>query len=104
MEAQLMNRHDAAVLCLGAALLTKPNGHPRVSRIRAIRSSLIFALAAAMTGCGDPRVGTVKADRRVVEELHRANSDRPTSPSKNARKRQDTNDLSSNLGRGEAQP
>jgi hypothetical protein len=99
-----MNRHDEAVPCAGAALLIRPNGRPNVSRSRAIRSSLILALAVATTGCGDPRVGTIKADRRVVEELERASSDRPAPLSKNARKSQDTNDLSPKLGTGKAKP
>ncbi len=72
----------------------------------AIRFGLILSLAAALAGCQDPAIGTIKADRAAVEQLRRANSDRPTKPTpkppKNTRKRPDTNDLSPKLRSGEA--
>ena len=80
-------------------------------RDAAIRSGLILALAAGLTGCQDPGVGTIQADRSVVEQLQRANSDRPAPAptTKKGRTRPDTNDLSPKLltrksGGGEAQP
>jgi hypothetical protein len=62
-------------------------------RDAATRSGLILALAAGLTGCQDPGVGTIHADRSVVQELQRGNSDRPSPPSKSSRKRPDLNDL-----------
>jgi hypothetical protein len=73
-------------------------------RDAAIRTGLILALAAGLTGCHDPGVGTIHADRSAVQELQRANSDRPSPPSKSARKRPDLNDLSPKLGGSEARP
>ena len=69
-----------------------------------IRSGLILALVAGLTGCQDPDIGTIKADRSVVQQLQRANSDRPSLPSKSSRKRPDLNDLSPKLGGSEARP
>ena len=80
-------------------------------RDAAIQMGLILALAAGLTGCQDPGVGTIHADRVAVQELQRANSDRPSpaSNTKKGRKRPDYNDLSPKLltrksGGGEAQP
>jgi hypothetical protein len=66
----------------------------------AIATGLILASAGVFAGCQDPAVGTIKADRRAVEELQRAVSDRPSAPSKSSRKPPDYNDLSPKLPGG----
>jgi hypothetical protein len=73
-------------------------------RHRAIRSGLILALASGLAGCQDPDIGTIKADRRALEHLQGASSDRPAPPPKSARKRPDLNDLSPKLRGGGTQP
>jgi hypothetical protein len=86
MEDQSMSRRDAAkVPCLS------------------------LALAAGLAGCQGSGINTIKADRDAVEKIERANSDRPSPPSKNSRKRPDYNDLSPKLRSpkskgGEAKP
>jgi hypothetical protein len=83
-----------------------------MSHLRAtLRSVPILALTAGLAGCQDSAVGTIKADRRAVEQVYRPSSDRPAKPqpSKSSRKRPDLNDLSPKLpspkGRGgETQP
>jgi hypothetical protein len=67
-------------------------------------SYLVLALAAGLAGCQDRDIGTIRADRRVVEQLQRANSDRPAPLSKSSRKRPDTNDLSPKLHGKESRP
>jgi hypothetical protein len=71
----------------------------------AIGAGLILALAGGLSGCNDPAVGTIKADRRALEELQRAVSDRTTnsSPSKSSKKNPDYNDLSPKLPGGGVQ-
>jgi hypothetical protein len=71
----------------------------------AIAAGLILASAGVFAGCQDPAVGTIKADRRAVEELQRAVSDRPANspPSKSSRKSPDYNDLSPKLPGGGTQ-
>ena len=73
-------------------------------RDAATRSGLILALAAGLVGCQDPDIGTIRADRSVLQQLEGANSDRPSPPSKAARKRPDLNDLSPKPGGSEARP
>jgi hypothetical protein len=74
-----------------------------IRRDAATLSCLVLALAAGLAGCQDRDIGTIKADRGAVEQLQRANSDRPSPTSKNGRKRPDANDLSPKVRGGEAQ-
>jgi hypothetical protein len=66
----------------------------------------MLTLTVATTGCQDSAVGTIKADRKTVEELRRIVSDRPQQPSRtNVRRNQpDYNDRSSKFPGEEGQP
>jgi hypothetical protein len=73
-----------------------------IVRHRFIQCGLILSVAAGLVGCEDRGVGTIHADRKIVEQLERANSDRPSPPSQAATKRPDLNDLSPKLRTGGA--
>jgi hypothetical protein len=77
-----------------------------MNRRAAVRICLMLTLTGAITGCQDSAVGTIKADRKTVEGLQRAVSDRPQQPpkSKARRNQPDYNDRSSKFPGGEGQP
>jgi hypothetical protein len=72
----------------------------------AIRASLSVLLAALLAGCQDRTIGTIKADRQVIDYLNRDTSDQPKKvvPAGKARPRVNTNDLSPKFRGGERKP
>jgi hypothetical protein len=64
----------------------------------------VVLIVAGMAGCQDSAVGTIRADRAAVEQLRRANSDRPKSASKKSRRRPDFNDISPKFRGEEVRP
>ena len=73
-------------------------------REAAIRFWSSLALAAGLSGCTDPDMGTIRADRRAVEGQKSTSPDRTSPLANKARPRPGDNDTSPKSRWGEAKP
>jgi hypothetical protein len=65
----------------------------------------LLLIMSGLGGCNDPAVGTIRADRRAVEQVTHAGAATPSaSKQQSSRKRPDFNDLSPKVRRGNTQP
>jgi hypothetical protein len=65
----------------------------------------LFLVISGSGGCNDPAAGTIRADRRAVEQVTHAGAETPpASKTRSSRKRPDLNDLSPKVRGGSTQP